>query len=105
MKINDLVIASPSLQKIILQDLPLQKAYELSLLIDRCNPHLIFYGTEELKAGDDTKRLNDLRNMEAEGFGDFKPIELSLSLDLQISAADIKRLEPLIRFTEQEDIC
>ena len=37
---------------------------------------------------------------EPEGFGGYRPLTLPLDMPLELSAADIKRLEPLVRFEE-----
>ena len=49
MKIEDIVIAAGSIQKLIDQDVPLCTAWALKKLLDRCNPVLEFYGQEDLQ--------------------------------------------------------
>lgn len=96
MRLYDIVLAAQPLQKLVNQDLPLRQAYKVAMLATRVNPHLEFYGAELAKG----KAEGELNNFEVSDFDTTEPIELSLALDLQLSAADIKRLEPFVAFTE-----
>ena len=96
MRLYDIVLAAQPLQKLVNQDLPLRQAYKVAMLATRVNPHLEFYG-EELAKGKPEKDLNDF---DVPDFDTAQPIELSLALDLKLSAADIKRLEPFVTFTD-----
>ena len=87
MKMYDIAVASKPLQKLIEQDLPLRKAYELAMLVTKLNPLLSFYG-EQLMQGRDQAELNSLE------------IELTLDTDVKLSAGDIKCLEPFVIFAE-----
>ena len=62
MKLNTIVNAGPSLQKLILQDVPIKTAYALAMLIDKLNPHLSFYGTEIVKCNGNAERIEELAN-------------------------------------------
>lgn len=96
MRLYDIVLAAQPLQKLVNQDLPLRQAYKVAMLATRVNPHLEFYGAE-LAKGKDEQALNDF---DVPDFDAAEPIALDLSLDLQLSAADIKRLEPFVTFTD-----
>lgn len=96
MRLYDIVLAAQPLQKLVNQDLPLREAYKVAMLATRVNPHLEFYGAE-LGKGKDEQALNDF---DVSDFDTIEPITLDLSLDLRLSAADIKRLEPFVTFTD-----
>lgn len=96
MKLYDIVLAAQPLQKLVNQDLPLREAYKVAMLATRVNPHLEFYGAELAKG----KFEDDLNDFDVSDFDTVEPIELSLALDLKLSAADIKRLEPFVTFTD-----
>lgn len=96
MRLYDIVLAAQPLQKLVNQDLPLREAYKVAMLATRVNPHLEFYGAE-LAKGKFEDALNDF---DVSDFDTVEPIELSLALDLKLSAADIKRLEPFVTFTD-----
>lgn len=93
MKLIELVNASASMQKLITQDLPLRTAYQVVLLVDKCNPHLAFYGNEirKAKTDDQVEELNSMDVPEA-----FDRITIPLTTDIRLSAADVKCLEPFI---------
>ncbi len=93
MKLIDLVNASASLQKLITQDLPLKTAYQVVLLVDRCNPHLVFYGNEIRKCKTE-EQVDELNSMDVPE--DFGRITIPLTTDIRLSAADVKCLEPFI---------
>lgn len=96
MRLYDIVLAAQPLQKLVNQDLPIRQAYKVAMLATRVNPHLEFYGAE-LAKGKDEQALNDF---DVPDFDAAEPITLDLSLDLRLSAADIKRLEPFVTFTD-----
>lgn len=96
MRLYDIVLAAQPLQKLVNQDLPIRQAYKVAMLATRVNPHLEFYGAE-LAKGKDERALNDF---DVPDFDADEPITLDLSLDLRLSAADIKRLEPFVTFTD-----
>ena len=97
MKLIDIVNARESLQKLIGQDLPIRKAYELMELTDLCNRHLGFYGQELAKFDPekDPERLEELDGLDVK---DVEKITLPVSDNLKLSAADVKMLLPLIEF-------
>lgn len=97
MKLIDLVNARDSLQKLIVQDLPIRKAYELMELTDLCNRHLAFYGQEIAKfnPAENPDRLKDLDEMAVE---DIARITVPTTDNLKLSASDVKMLLPLIDF-------
>lgn len=101
MKLGTIVNAAQPLQKLIFQDLPLKTAYGLAQLIGRINPALAFYGMEMAKAPDGA-RAEELSEMEMAGFEDIFRLQIDPELPLVLSAADIKCLEPFIRF-EKDD--
>lgn len=96
MRLYDIVLAAQPLQKLVNQDLPLREAYKVAMLATRVNPHLEFYGAELAKG----KFEGDINDFDVPDFDTAQPIELSLALDLKLSAADIKRLEPFVTFTD-----
>ena len=98
MEMKTLVQAAPGLQKLIWQDLPIDKAYALSRLIDHANAALEFYGREIAK-NPTPEKLEDLLKYHV-GFDDFKRIRLSLDLPLYLSAAEFKQVEPFVIFEE-----
>ena len=95
MRLYDIVLAAQPLQKLVNQDLPLREAYKVAMLATRVNPHLEFYGAELAKG----KIEDELNEFDVSDFDAVEPIKLSLGLDLKLSAADIKRLEPFVTFT------
>lgn len=96
MRLYDVVLAAQPLQKLVNQDLPLRAAYKVAMLATRVNPHLEFYGAELAKG----KFEDELNEFDVSDFDTVEPIKLSLGLDLKLSAADIKRLEPFVTFTD-----
>lgn len=96
MRLYDIVLAAQPLQKLVNQDLPLREAYKVATLATRVNPHLEFYGAELAKG----KFEDELNDFDVPDFDTVQPIQLSLALDLKLSAADIKRLEPFVTFTD-----
>lgn len=96
MRLYDIVLAAQPLQKLVNQDLPLRQAYKVAMLATRVNPHLEFYGAELAKG----KFEDDLNDFDVSDFDAVEPIQLNLELDLKLSAADIKRLEPFVTFTD-----
>lgn len=97
MKLYDIVLAADPLQKLVNQDLPIRQAYQVAMLATRVNPHLSFYGAQ-LAQGKDAQELGAF---DVSDFDAGTPIVLPLSLDLRLSAADIKRLEPFVSFTDE----
>lgn len=104
MKISEILNAAPALQKLTAQDLPLRDAHVVAALVTRCNEQLRFYGqqVDRIRAIEDAaeaeKRHKALLSLDADGFDDFKPLQLPLNLPIMLSAADVKCLEPLIVF-------
>lgn len=96
MRLYDIVLAAQPLQKLVNQDLPLRQAYKVAMLATRVNPHLEFYGAELAKG----KFEDELNDFDVPDFDTAQPIQLSLALELKLSAADIKRLEPFVTFTD-----
>lgn len=101
MKLIDLVLARDALQKLIVQDLPIRKAYDLMGLADACNRHLAFYGQEIAKFDPEAnpERLAKLDSLELDPI---ERVRISIDAGLRLSAADIKLLQPLIEFYEEE---
>lgn len=101
MKLIEIVRARDSLQKLVQQDLPIRKAYELMELTDLCNRHLGFYGQEigKFDPEKNPERLDELDSLEVE---DVVRVSVPITDDLMLSAADVKLLLPLIKFTEEE---
>lgn len=103
MKLSEIVTAAPALQKLIMQDVPIRLAYALAQLINKCNPQLDFYGREIVKIGnEENDRRQELLNLELEEFDKHDPIVIPLGINISLSAADIKCLEPLVIFKDQE---
>lgn len=96
MRLYDIVLAAQPLQKLVNQDLPLREAYKVAMLATRVNPHLEFYGAELAKG----KFEDELNEFDVSDFDTVEPITLNLNLDLKLSAADIKRLEPFVTFMD-----
>ena len=101
MKLIDLVNARDSLQKLVVQDLPIRTAYELMKLTDEANRHLTFYGQElgKFDPERDLDRLEELNSIEID-VGGSERIRISLDGDLRLSAGDVKMLTPLVDFIE-----
>ena len=101
MKLIELVNARDALQKLVAQDLPIRTAYELMMLTDEANRHLIFYGQElgKFDPERDLDRLEELNNIEID-IGGSERIRISLDGDLRLSAGDVKMLTPLVDFIE-----
>ena len=99
MKLIELVNARDSLQKLILQDLPIRKAYELMLATETINRHLGFYGQEmtKLLADPGGEKQRELENFEVP---DLEPVEIEMTEGLRLSAADVALLLPIIKFVE-----
>lgn len=96
MRLYDIVLAAQPLQKLVNQDLPIRQAYKVAMLATRVNPHLEFYGAELTKG----KPEKDLNDFDVPEFDTVEPIMLDMSLDIKLSAADIKRLEPFVTFVD-----
>ena len=99
MKLINIVNARGSLQKLVAQDLPLRTAFEVMELVEKCNRHLGFFSQERQKLGalPDDKKLSDLEHFEVSDL-DGPPIEIRADDNLRLSAADVKALEPFVRF-------
>lgn len=100
MQMRTLVQAAPGLQKLIWQDLPIDKAFKLSQQIDHINKALEFYGREVAK-NPNAEKLESLLSYDV-GFNDMLPIRLSTGLPLKLSAAEVKQIEPFVVFVEEE---
>lgn len=104
MKLSEIVYAAPSLQKLTVQDMPLQFACDVAALVTRCNAQLRFYGQqmERIERMDNASDVESQRaallNLDADGFDEYAPLRLPLNLPITLSAADVKCLEPLIVF-------
>lgn len=98
MEMRTLVQAAPGLQKLIWQELPIDKAYQLSCQIDHINKALEFYGREMAKnpAGEKLERLLSYDV----GFENLEPVRLSVALPLRLSAAEVKQVAPFVVFEE-----
>lgn len=98
MEMRTLVQAAPGLQKLIWQELPIGKAYQLSTQIDHINAALEFYGREMAK-NPDAEKLEKLLCFDV-GFNELVPIKLSTKLPLKLSAAEVKQIAPFVIFEE-----
>ena len=99
MKLIEIVNARCSLQKLIAQDLPLRTAFQIVDLVEKCNRHLGFFSQMRQKLGalpDETK-LAELENFEVSDLGEL-PIEIFATDSMRLSAADLKALEPFVKF-------
>ena len=99
MKLINIVNARMALQKLVAQDLPLRTAFEVVDLVEKCNRHLGFFSQMRQKLGalpDETK-LAELENFDVPDL-DGLPIEIRADDSLRLSAADVKALEPFVRF-------
>lgn len=100
MKLITIVNARGALQKLVAQDLPLRTAYQVVGLVEKCNRHLSFFSQMRQKLGalpEETK-LAELENFEVTDLDDDAPIEIRADDRLMLSAADVKALEPFVRF-------
>ena len=99
MKLIEIVNARGSLQKLIAQDLPLHKAFQIVELVEMCNRHLAFFShiRQKLGALPDEAKLAELENFEVTDLGDL-PIEILAEESLRLSASDVKALEPFVKF-------
>lgn len=103
MKLGQIVAASPALQKLIYQDLPLNKAYELCKLVDKLNPQLVFFERELCKLGPEDARRMELLEFNVPELDGLQKIQLCCSDSIRLSVADLKNLEPFVIFTEEVD--
>lgn len=101
MRLSTIVAAAAPLQKLIQQDIPIRKAWELTQLVSRINPMLEFYG-QQLTRCETDEAVRELGELEMEGFEDCFRLELWLGLPVSLSAADVHNLEPFVRFCEEE---
>ena len=103
MKLIDIVNARAPLQKLVQQDLPLRTAWELVRVTDGVNRCLSFYAEELTKLGSepDPVRLQELQQLDVQAPTP-EPFRIQIQDGLRLSAADVKLLEPLITFTEEE---
>lgn len=101
MKLITVVTARTAMQKLVAQDLPLPSAWQVMKLIDACNVHLDFYGQQLDKLGTeiDSERLRDLDGLDV-GELAAERIRVPLLESIQLSAADLKALEPFAEFYE-----
>ena len=99
MTLLQIVNARESLQKLVAQDLPIRKAYDLMQLTDLCNKHLMFYG-QEIAKFDPEKNLKRLVELQELEISDVPKITIPLSGDLRLSASDVALLLPLIEFED-----
>ena len=99
MKLIDIVNARGALQKLVAQDLPLRTAFEVVGLVEKCNRHLSFFSQERQKLGalPDAEKLAKLESFDVPDLDDL-PIEIRADDRLRLSAADVKALEPFVRF-------
>lgn len=102
MKLIELVDARDSLQKLVQQDLPIRKAYEVMQLTEEANRHLLFYSQELAKLGDDPdpEAVKELDGFEIAGP---ERIRIEMAGGLRLSAADVALLLPLIDFAMPAD--
>ena len=98
MEMRTLVQAAPGLQKLIWQELPIDKAFKLSQQIDHINRALEFYGREMAK-NPDAEKIEKLLSYDV-GFADLEPMRLSVALPLKLSAAEVKQVAPFVVFEE-----
>ena len=103
MKLGQIVAASLALQKLIYQDLPLNKAYELCKLVDKLNPQLVFFERELCKLGPEDARRMELLEFNVPELDGLQKIQLCCSDSIRLSVADLKNLEPFVIFTEEVD--
>lgn len=103
MKLGQIVAASPALQKLIYQDLPLNKAYALCKLVDQLNPQLVFFERELCKLGPDDARRMELLEFNVPELDGLQRIQICCSDSIRLSVADLKNLEPFIIFSEEAD--
>lgn len=103
MKLIDIVNARAPLQKLVQQDLPLRTAWELVKVTDAVNRCLSFYAEELTKLGSepDPVRLQELQQLDVQAPTP-EPFRIQIQDGLRLSAADVKLLEPLITFTEED---
>lgn len=99
MRLIEIVNARDSLQKLIVQDLPIRTAYELMKFTDEANRHLSFYGQElgKFNPEEDPERLEELNEMDVDIDGTDR-VKISLDWGLKLSASDVKMLAPLVNF-------
>lgn len=97
MKLIELIDARDSLQKLIMQDLPIRKAYELMRATEEINKHLGFYGSELAKLGPipDMVKVKELEDLE---IPDLEKTQIVMEDSLRLSASDVALLMPIIEF-------
>lgn len=100
MKLIELVQASPALQKLIRQDLPLPTAYAVMKMVDKYNVDLSFYGMELVKADGDQEKISALQEMDVQT--DLERIRIRMDENIVLSPTDVKYLQPIIDFYKEE---
>lgn len=103
MKLGQIVAASPALQKLIYQDLPLNTAYALCKLVDQLNPQLVFFERELCKLGPEDARRMELLEFNVPELDGLKKIQFCCSDSIRLSVADVKNLDPFVVFVEEGD--
>lgn len=101
MKLGQIVAASPALQKLIYQDLPLNKAYALCKLVDQLNPQLVFFERELCKLGPEDARRIELLEFDVPELDGLEKLQLCCTDSIRLSGADVKNLEPFVVFVEE----
>lgn len=101
MKLSTIINASPALQTLIRQKLPLKEAYAVMQLASKLNPMLEFY-TDELTKGRTPEELGELE-ISPEDIKAPTP-RLRLDLDLSLTPSEVWALSPFVTFyTEFEE--
>lgn len=103
-KIGNLIDAIPALRKLNSLDLPLRTSYKVFKLVEAVNAELAFFTekreTIQKKADNRDAELHELVNQEEEI--DSEKVEIILTDDIRLSAADIGALMPFIDFKEDK---
>ncbi|MBE6724983.1 MAG: hypothetical protein E7576_07285 [Ruminococcaceae bacterium] len=98
--------AVPVLNKLVLQNLRLRQAYQLTKIAKRVNDELAFFNAkyQEIMNGDfpddeKIKMMNELLNFEVEW--DVEPLVFSVNDDLILSASDLEMGRGLVEIREE----
>lgn len=123
MKMLDLAMAIPVLQKLGSQDLSVSTLYRLTSLMDKLNVHVNFYNFQRVKlleqycqkapdgnykpiperSEEFNVRLNELMGVEIDTDGLKLPFVISESENIRLSYNDIKAAEQFIKIGGAED--
>lgn len=106
MKLYEIVNAGAAMRRLMSQEVSLRTAYQLSLLVDRLNPHLSYFDSnrERISALADagSEELDALLGEDIE-MEKVNKVSVRLSENVSLSAADVMHLRKFVDFVEKEN--